>query len=219
MVSRTASSPEQIRAWHNIHRGRPCCIIGNGPSIKRVDLTQIDIPTFGLNKAWMLGEWSYYVIGDQSQFDFYNRTAAQPLSALEPLFTLEDGPAHATRIQTLRATSRAFSFDLVEGMHPNNTVCAFAIQLAIWMGFYTIYLVGIDGQGNHFDGGDDIPARKFANQREAYGYIAGLLDGVDHPTDIINLSPETRVFAFPKQKFEFVFGPKARRKRPRTIEV
>ena len=196
------SSDGEIERWHNIHLGERCCIVGNGPSLKDVDLTAIDVPTFGVNRAWMVLECSYYVIGDKPQFEHYEMESGKHISNLWPLFSTKDGPRHSTRVRSLCSTRRQFSLDLHEGVHLNNTVTVFAMQVAVWMGFATIFLVGVDCSGAHFDGGDDIPEKKFSNQREAYGYVAGFLAGT---REIVNLSPGTRVFAFPRRRFVEVF--------------
>lgn len=196
------SKDADILKWRGIHTGEQCAIIANGPSVRGLDLSAIECTTIGVNRAWMLRDWDYYAMGDLRQFEDYEK-ARGPITELEPLFTLETGPRHATRLLNLPSKSRQFSFDLVSGVYPNNTITATAIQLAVWMGFKDIYLVGVDANGAHFHDEKEVPPKKFANQREAYGYIAGILDGKG--VRITNLNPQSHVFAFPRRLFSEVF--------------
>jgi hypothetical protein len=172
-----ASPPEDILAYWGKHEGEPICIIANGPSAKTVDLDKITCATIGLNRAWELGDWDYYCIGDQYQFKMYEEKRG-PISQLSPLFSGADGPDHAIRIQALHHRQKAFSFDLVKGVYLNNTVTCFGLHLAVWMQANPIYIVGLDCVGKHFWGGNPIEERKFSNQRETFGYIAGLCEGI-----------------------------------------
>ena len=162
----------------------------------------------GLNRAWQLKERTscgdiymrcdYYVMGDMGQFATYIRERGD-IRQLDPLFTLAGGPDHAVHIPVLCSKHRRISFDLTVGVYPNNTVTAFGIQLALWMGCDPIYIAGLDCKGAHFWGGSDVPDAAWANQREAMGYIAGYLGGAEDYADVprvINLNPDSACTAF-----------------------
>lgn len=210
--------------------GRPVCLIANGPSVANLNLKKINCATIGLNKAWMLGEWDYYVMGDSAQ---YQAAAAKHL---EPLFTYPGNPKadkskqppdHAMQIQlkfTDDCRPRGVSFDLMQGIYGNNTVTAFGLQVAFWLGADPIYIVGLDAcnapNKGHFWGGKEVPERKFSKHQAAYGYIQGFLDGLEYVFDavapqedgyqygprIINLNIDSRVMAFERRNFDSVFG-------------
>jgi hypothetical protein len=195
---------EVVLSYENIHRGEACCIIANGLSVKEVDLSKISCLTIGVNKAWMLRDCDYYCIGDPAQFKFYEKERGD-VTKLRPLFSVPSGPEHAVRIHCLHDNVKRFSFDLTGGIYLNNTITAYALQLAHWMGFTTVYLIGVDCIGKHFDGGNTVDEKKFSNQRETFGYIAGILEGMGDEMEIINLNTKSWCWSFPKQKFETVF--------------
>lgn len=198
------SPPEVVLAYKNSHCGESVCLIANGPSAKKADLTRITCKTIGLNRAWLLRDCDYYCMGDQGQYREYEKERGD-VSELAPLFGIPNSPEHAVRLHCLHDNVKRFSFDLTDGIYLNNTITAYGLQLAYWMGFATIYLIGVDCFGKHFWGGNAIDEKKFSNQRETFGYISGLLHGMDDPTKIINLNPDSWCWVFPKQKFETVF--------------
>ena len=198
------SQPEVVLSYKDIHRGEAVCIVANGPSVQTIDVSRITCKTIGVNHAWMLRDCDYYVAGDQGQFKEYERVRGD-ISGLKPLFATPAGPEHAVRIHCLHDNVKRFSFDLTEGIYLNNTITAYALQLAHWMGFTTVYLVGVDCVGRHFWGGPPIDEKKFSNQRETLGYIAGLLQGLGDPMQIINLNPQSWCWSFPKQAFAEAF--------------
>ena len=209
-MHRWTSTKEEILAWKGIHLGETCCLIANGPSVNTLDLSKINCPTFGLNMAWKLGDWTYYCLADAQQVAEYQKLRG-PISELKPLFSTHAGPESALRIRGLLSPVKKFSFDLTEGMYLNNTITCSALQVAVWMGFKKIYIVGLDLSGDHFSSGTkqqkECKCREthFSNHRETFGYIAGLLTGMKSGIEIINLNPKSICFAFPKMKFEDVF--------------
>ena len=50
-------SARRIREFRDAYKGRRCFIIGNGPSLRRMDLSPLrDEVTFGLNRIYLLFE-------------------------------------------------------------------------------------------------------------------------------------------------------------------
>lgn len=204
--SRCVSPPERIAEWKDINKGEPVAIIGNGPSVKSEKLARINCKTIGLNQAWRLGKWTYYCIGDQAQFATYERERGS-VTQLDPLFcTHASARDHGVKIWGRTSDIKYFSFDLVkDGVFLNNTICAFGIQLAVYMGHNPIYLVGVDAKGPHFYGGAHIPEQKFGNQRETYGLFAGILRCTRPDIEVFNLNLTSAVRVFPKRAFRSVF--------------
>lgn len=199
------SHDEDILAWKNRHVDEPIALIGNGDSVRKQKLGRISCVTMGLNRAWELGEWDYLVMGDQGQIIEYERRGGK-LEKHKGLFTTHaSGRKAGTRIVGRISDVKHFSFDALEGFYLNNTICSFGLQLAVWMGANPIYLVGIDAHGRHFYGGPNIPDQKFANQRETYGLIAGILRCERPELKVINLNMNSCVRVFPKKRFEEVF--------------
>lgn len=200
------SSDEEILSWKGKHIGEDCCLIANGPSVYDYDLAKIDCVTIGLNRAWKLGKWTYYCMADREQFSEYSEITGKNISTLSPLFSTTAGPKHALRLRALLEKTKKFSFDLVKGVYLNNTITSYGLQLSLWMGFKRIFIVGLDLNGGHFDGSRETPDKSFANQRETFGYIAGILDGMNYPVEVINMNPKSWAYAFPKEHFNKVFN-------------
>ncbi len=167
LTSFTRERKKNLEKYHNIHQGERCFIIGNGPSLQIEDLDRLnenkDI-CFGSNSIWNLyseTKWRpyYYVIADfkawikantetdisfvdvSSRFfcaDFFNSLYSYPQNtSLYNLLPFRD--------------DRGFSDDITENVYSGGTVTYVAIQIAAYMGFREIYLLGVDCTSNgHF---------------------------------------------------------------------
>lgn len=146
------ASMRRLAAYQDKHRGQRCFIIGNGPSLKHTDLSQLRGEyTFGMNRIYLLFPelgfpTTYFVsvnslVIEQCAADIRNLTIPKFLSwrshhLIAPtedmmfLHTTYSGPKFATD-----ARSR-----LWEGA----TVTYVALQLAYYMGFETAVLIGVD---------------------------------------------------------------------------
>lgn len=202
------SPNEEIIRLQNLHEGKTLCIVANGESVRKVNLGKINCLTLGVNRAWDLPrQFTYYCMGDKKQLEDFRGSKMGKLAYKGWFFTTHMGPEYATRIRGLPMLDhRRFSFDLTVGVYLNNTITAFALQLAVYMGFARIYLLGVDCKGSHFYGGAPIPEEKFANQREALGFIAGVLHAARPDIEILNLNMNSACFAFPRARFESVFS-------------
>ena len=145
---RSASIIESLR---NTHVGERCFILGNGPSLVKLDLRRLrGERTFGLNRGYLLFdrigfETTYHICINQlvaSQF-------APDLAALgsRKLFawsTRRHFAGHAD-IAFVRTMARAhFSTDPAKGMWEGSTVTYVALQLAFFIGFTEVILIGVD---------------------------------------------------------------------------
>ncbi|MEA3544823.1 MAG: hypothetical protein U9R69_06330 [Thermodesulfobacteriota bacterium] len=164
-----------IARFRNLHVGESCYIIGNGPSLNRMDLRPLrDKITFGLNKIYLLFdklgfETSYLVSANA----FVLQQAAAELEGLAmPQFLTMWGREFVKKRENtifLRDSRGVpFSLNLTEGISVDCTVTHMALQLAYFMGFKTVILIGVDhnfvtkgdphktvtlqgGDPNHFD--------------------------------------------------------------------
>ncbi len=143
------------RMWEmrDIHRGRRCFIIGNGPSLQQTDLTRLKNEfTFGMNRIYLLFpqlgfSTTYYV----SINDLVIEQCAQEIAALPiPKFIAWHSNRH---FQTFPPdmvflyttyTGPRFSYDLTRRVWEGATVTNVALQLAFYMGFEQVVLIGVD---------------------------------------------------------------------------
>lgn len=140
-----------IRQFKNKHAGGRCVIIGNGPSLKKTDVSLLrNEITFGLNRIYLMFDelgfaTNYHVVVNQlvveQCVDDFRKIEA-------PLFTTEASRAHlegASNTAFLRSLAGPrFSTNVSHGVWEGATVTFVAMQLAHYMGFAEVVLVGVD---------------------------------------------------------------------------
>ncbi|MEZ5021720.1 MAG: 6-hydroxymethylpterin diphosphokinase MptE-like protein [Chitinophagales bacterium] len=144
---------QRISAFKDIHKGEDCFIIGNGPSLNKIDLEKLnDYHTFGMNKIFLIFDrvpldLSYFVsvnklVVEQSTKEIENFTipcfiskwaAQKSLKKKDNIFPIETC-----------AVSKTFETDLTQSVPEGCTVTFFALQIAYYMGFERVFLVGVD---------------------------------------------------------------------------
>lgn len=145
-------SMNRLRSYNNVHKGERCFIVGNGPSLKLLDLSFLKHEfTFGMNRIYMAFDemgfkTSYYVsmndlVVEQCASDIQKMDIPRFLSwRARKWIKLEDG------IQFIYSTYTGprFSTDVTGRVWESATVTYVALQLAYYMGFETVYLIGVD---------------------------------------------------------------------------
>lgn len=142
---------KNIRRFRNIHAGGRCIIIGNGPSLRDTNLGILrDELTFGLNRINLMfdqlgWETTFRVVVNQL---VVQQCAEDFRSVSNPLFTTSrnrrylEGVQSAVYLQDLAGPS--FSPNLNRGIWEGATVTYVAMQIAYYMGFAEVILVGVD---------------------------------------------------------------------------
>ncbi len=146
-------SRSRVREMQNIHRGRRCFIIGNGPSLQHTDLTRLKNEfTFGMNRIYLLfpqlGFPTTYFV---SINDLVLEQCAQEIAALPiPKFIAWHSNRHFQSLPPdmiflyTTFTGPRFSHDLTRRIWEGATVTNVALQLAFYMGFEQVILIGVD---------------------------------------------------------------------------
>jgi hypothetical protein len=151
---RSLSSRRRLDELKDSLRGRRCFILGNGPSLRKTDLTLLkDEYTFGLNRIYLLfrelGFATTYLVSvnDLVIQQCAAEIVAQPCHKFLPWGTRrslpQDLPADLTFIQT-EGIHPAFRTDARRLMWSGATVTFIAMQLAYHIGFQTAVLIGVD---------------------------------------------------------------------------
>ncbi len=195
------------------HAGEEVLILGNGPSLKRNDLSKVppSVTLFGTNRSWTEARAHYHTISDRVHMRELHEGKWRP----DFLFCgMPDWPpdVHGVRFQTMPyrqwkgRLSPVFSEDLERGVSMGGTPFV-ALQFCKWMGFSTIWLAGIDlqpdpetGEGHHYPG-HKIARGMFEEQSWNFGIAKEALTD----TRVINLNPSSLLELWPKKKFEEVF--------------
>ena len=140
-----------LKAEKGRYRNKSCVIIGNGPSIRDLDLSRFrDVDTFCLNRGYLL--WRdqnltptfLLAVNDLVIEQFHQEMidVGCPLYVPWQHHQLFRGAPQSTFVET-RWHERFFE-DLKWGLWPGSTVTFAALQLAYHMGFSTAVLVGVD---------------------------------------------------------------------------
>jgi NADH/NAD ratio-sensing transcriptional regulator Rex len=165
----------QLKKYKGLHAGESCFIIGNGPSIKIEDLERIQkngICNFGMNLAYKVYEktsWrpTYYTIAEynilRQYYDEIKELASDHMF-IKNFYHMDDTP-HMEGVnyypgcpQKCYLERQKFSDDISQIIYSGYSVMYDTLQIAVYMGFSKIYLIGADFSylgdpakgGNHF---------------------------------------------------------------------
>jgi hypothetical protein len=138
-------------AFNDKHKGERCFIMGNGPSLKDTDLTLLKNEfTFGMNRIYLLFDRidfpiSYFVsvnrlVLEQCAHDISRLPCPKFISwhARDLIEFTED------MMFLLPKPEPAFHADITRGVWGGATVTFVALQVAYYMGFHKVVLVGVD---------------------------------------------------------------------------
>lgn len=143
---------DKLSKYHNIHKGKRCFIVANGPSLKTTDLSLLkDEITIGMNRIYLnSGEMgfvpTYIVVQDIAIQLLQFRDDLDDLKL--PKFFNWNARKHFTNKDNLAFIRSGytphFSTDLTKSSWAGHSVTMICIQLAFYMGFDEVYLVGKD---------------------------------------------------------------------------
>jgi len=205
---------------YNSHQDDSCIVICNGPSLKKVSrLFLAENITFGTNKIFMFPFIpNYYVsvnplVIEQAWHEILNMNAAVKFVA--EAFACEDLlPLHSMK-------APMFSYDPTRYVYEGHTVTFVCLQLAFFMGFRRVGIVGMDHRyefvgepneklvmtgddPNHFHPdyfkGNEWHAPDLVRSEEAYRMAKEAFEAEDRY--IVNLTPDSALSEdiFPKMK-------------------
>jgi len=151
--SRWRRSQARLPEFRNRHVGRRCFILGNGPSLKETNLGRLkDEFTFGLNRAYLLfselGFTTNYLVivntlvVEQCADDL--RQLAVPQFVTWRGRRWLGGDDHAIYLDTDYTGPETFATDVTGRVFEGSTVTFVAMQLAYYMGFEDVILIGVD---------------------------------------------------------------------------
>ncbi len=155
------SSIQHLGSYKDSHQGERCFIIGNGPSLKKMDLIRLkDEYTFGMNRIYLLfPELAFTTTYYLSVNDLVIEQCAEDILSLQmPKFlswrsrgfiqtalgesVLPTDPSLSFLYTTY--TGPKFAHDARHRMWEGATVTYVALQLAFHMGFKQVILIGVD---------------------------------------------------------------------------
>ena len=235
---------KRIAQYKNKYAGQRCFIVANGPSLRPVDLDLLQERgeiTFGMNRIYKLFDqtsWqpTFYVCEDeliaQSQ-----QAEINAISATEKFIPIElkwwhdvniDGACyfHLNYSKEMQYPF-AFSTDIAHQIDCRGTVTFSCMQIAAYMGFSEIYLLGVDHnyhvtidingntvtdptQKDYFcEGYDadikDVVVHDMGNNTRAYMDAKKYCDSANGQVTIFNATRGGKLEVFPRVNFDSLF--------------
>lgn len=142
-----------LAAYKNKHKGQRCFIIGNGPSLKKTDLSLLkDEITFGMNRIYLAYEdWGFKSTYYVSVNDLVIEQCADDIQQLDiPRFVSWRGgqkwlkPDAGLHFLYSTYSGPKFTRDIRNRLWESATVTYVSLQLAYYMGFDEVILIGVD---------------------------------------------------------------------------
>jgi len=145
----------RLEQYRNIHAGERCFIIGNGPSLQQMDLSNLKNEyTFGMNRIYLMFDKLGF---ESTYFASVNTLVIEQCGAdiaqlQMPKFISWRSREHipfTDNLMFLRTMYGVgnfpfFSTDLAETVWEGATVTYVAMQIAYFMGFSQVILIGVD---------------------------------------------------------------------------
>ena len=141
----------ELDDYRDRYRGERCVIIGNGPSLREMDLSPLASEfTFGLNRAYLMFDeigfrTSFLVVVNKYVVE---QCGSEIVDAGVPTFVSwharHSMPAGAAPTYLCTVRRPGFAHDVRNGLWAGATVTYVALQLAYHMGFQEAVLIGVD---------------------------------------------------------------------------
>jgi hypothetical protein len=155
-----------VKKFKNIHLNETCLIIGTGPSINQTDLSFVNkFKVFGVNGGYKLKniKYDYFCVIDEVVWSNHKENIFKNIEKKTEIFITDNcknknkfnkNPVILKRLNFINEDS---IINPEQGIWRTHTVTGMCMQLAYYMGFKNIILIGCDchysDDGNHhFDG-------------------------------------------------------------------
>jgi len=149
--ARGQSSRERLRRLHQSQMGEDGFIIGTGPSLRRVDFAKLrGRPSIGLNRLFLgFNDFGfvpdYLVCVNLLMLEQSHRELSSlPCELVAAWAGRRHFAAHEDPIFLRTDGGTGFSFTLLDKVFTGGTVTYVALQLAHWLGWSNVTLIGID---------------------------------------------------------------------------
>ena len=148
-----------VSRFKNLHAGQRCVIVCNGPSLNAMDLRFLRREVvFGMNKIHLgldtFGFYPRYLVAVNTLVVEQSRAELAAMSCIKFVSTRAAShlPKDAFTYQLpIIGPPTMFSTDIAQGVREGGTVTHVALQIAHFMGFSTVVIIGMDHRYS-FDG-------------------------------------------------------------------
>ncbi len=217
-----------LKKYKDIHHGERCFILGNGPSMSIDDLEKIHAAneiSFASNRMYQVFEntkWrpTYYVVGDNIVYGKNKEKLPKDIPCFIRDFNETDCAGdninwYSSKGERYYPGYPQFSEDLVQGVFGGRMVTYDMFQIAAYMGFHEIYLLGMDfswgedGKDTHFyKSEDEDPVVKEAikyRDEIIHAYISARNYAQSHGMKIYNATRGGYLEIFERVDFDKLF--------------
>lgn len=229
----SAENRARIRALRNSHHGQRCFVIGNGPSLSKMNLESLRQEfTFGLNRIYLLFpkigfETTYWVgmneLVIRQSIDEIERLKSSRFLNWRARGFFDKRGGHYFLREVFRPH---FAMNVEDGLWVGATVTYATLQLAFHMGFRQVILIGVDHHysatgtphkileakgsdpdhfdSSYFDRGTRWQLPDLATSEYAYRLARATF--TRHGREIIDATVGGRLEVFPKAEFDRIVG-------------
>lgn len=143
----------RLETWRNRFAGERCFVVGNGPSLKKTDLSKLAGEfTFGMNRIYLaFDDYAFKTSCLVSVNDLVLEQCHQDIQALDiPKFVTWRARQYFTAgpetlfLDTDYTLPENFNGDVIGRLFEGFTVTYICLQLAYFMGFKEAILIGVD---------------------------------------------------------------------------
>ncbi len=217
----------KLQKWKDIHKDKDCFIIGNGPSLKIEDLEKIHrsgISSFGMNliyKIYKKTSWrpTYYVFSEYNIMrQYYDEIKMLKRDNLfiKNFYYMDDTPQmeevnyYPGYGERCYLEQQCFSNDISKVVYAGYSVMFDAVQIAMYMGYQKIYLLGADfsylgdpvQKGNHIYDSEADDKRLIAGKPHIYITLKAMEKAKEfaseHGVTIYNATRGGKLEVFPR---------------------
>ena len=225
-----------LARFQNLHAGQRCVVVCNGPSLNAMNLRILQSEVvIGLNKIHLgldrFGFYPRYLVAVNGLVIEQSRDALAAMSCIKFISaqSADRLPRDAlTYHLPILGTSTLFSTDIALGVREGGTVTNVALQIAYYMGFSQVILIGLDHRyefsglpherrhltgpdSNHFSpdyfGNQDWQNPDLARSEEAFAAARRVFEADGR--QIIDATVNGACPIFPKAQFPQILGQSA----------
>lgn len=231
---------EGIKKYKGLHTGERCFIIATGPSLRIADVEMLfEEYTFGMNSICKIFDdtsWrpTYFGIQDCNVYEKLEQTILDVYGHKDNVFVSDiiaerfkipdnfqqfpwDAVYHDNQLEIDRYFAR-FSEDCYSIVYDGYSITYSLLQIAIYMGFKEIYLLGADcsykrGAQNHFAESGFVDKNEEKNHDKMItGYKEAKKYADTHSIRIVNCTRGGMLEVFPRMSLEEVLKEKEHNK-------
>jgi hypothetical protein len=143
--------------YKNRHIGKRCVLVCNGPSLNQMNLSFLKSEiVIGLNKIYLglhkFGFYPRYYVAVNQKVITQSITDIENLTSVKFISDRIAGRLTENALTNIIATTSFrddFSFDVTKGVQEGYTVTYAALQIAFYLGFQEVVIIGMDHRFNY----------------------------------------------------------------------